>query len=783
MDVLDTKLNEVFSGKVVRKDLLHRIKKGTNVPTFVLEFLLARYCASDDPAEIDAGMEAVLSTLQDNYVRPDESNKAQSYVQQHGKHRFIDKVHVTYKERERRHWAEMENFNSQRIAIPEKFYRGIDRILEGGIWAEVLVAHNEVEEDDYAFYIEELRPIQLSRFDFDVYMAGRAEFTRDEWLDVVVRTIGLEPSEFTFRQKLHLLTRMVPFVEKNYNFIELGPRGTGKSYVFSEFSPYSTLLSGGQASTPTLFYNNTRRTVGMVGFWDTIAFDEVGGVKIKDPTTITIMKDFMANGRFSRGADVIADASFAFIGNIDHSIEQLVRSEKHDLFIALPASFDLAIMDRFHTYLPGWEMPKNSSAYLTQGYGLITDYLAEAFHHVAKKTNRYDYVTGHCRFGRSIEGRDETGVKKTICGLLKILHPDGDPSSDELDEYVAYAVEGRRRIKEQMNKRKTDDEFALIQLTFVNSKGQEVEVTCPESKGVPATQQPARGRLNTDGPPPRILPDLPPAPPPRPPAAVERLAPSPMPAAADRLTPSLSPEKTVVAVEPAEPPEAVLPSAQEDPHVSEAVTCGVASAAGNGTPASAAEVTLAESPARSAGPALADPGAINAGLPAVEPTPKPATLTEKHFRISYGETGYSYASIFGDYLVGAKQVVVEDPYIRVTHQLANFLRFCELLVKVGGVERLELVTTAESPDQKEDTWKKFSSMEDSLLEHGINFFYKLNPQLHDREVRLSNGWTIKIGRGFDIYQKPEDWFHIGASDLDLRPCLETQVDIFRRQAD
>lgn len=713
MDTLDRKLNQAFSGKVVRKDLLHRIKKGTNVPTFVLEFLLARYCASDDAAEIDAGMEAVLSTLQDNYVRPDESNKAQSYVQQHGKHRFIDKVHVTYRERERRHWAEMENFNSRRIAIPEKFYRNLDRILEGGIWAEVLVSHNEVEEDDYAFFIEDLRPIQLSRFDFDAFVAGRREFTRDEWLNAVVRTIGLEPARFTFRQKLHLLARMIPFVEKNYNFIELGPRGTGKSYVFSEFSPYSTLLSGGQASTPTLFYNNTRRTVGMVGFWDTIAFDEVGGVKIKDPTTITIMKDFMANGRFSRGADVIADASFAFIGNIDHSIEQLVRSEKHDLFIALPASFDLAIMDRFHTYLPGWEMPKNSSAYLTNGYGLITDYLAEAFHHVAKKSNRYDYVTGHCRFGDAVEGRDERGVKKTICGLLKILHPHDDPTPEELDEYVAYALEGRRRIKEQMNKRKADDEFALIRLTYLNTRGEEIEVTCPESKDASATQNPVRssgiaGEVNRRP----LLPDV--------------------------VTPPAQPQEALPAVVP------------------EPVAVAVATAV------------------------LQDPVAT-----AVDPGPAPAhseeaSPSEKHIRIHYGDTGYSYQSIFGEYLIGARKVTVEDPYIRVTHQIANFLRFCELVVKVGGVEIIELVTTAEDAEQKEEMWRKFSTIEDSLQSHGINFFYKLNPQLHDREIRLSNGWTIKIGRGFDIYQKPDDWFHIGSSDLDLRPCLETTVDVFRQ---
>ena len=428
MDDLDKKLNETFDGKVVRKDLLHRIKKGTNVPTFVLEFLLARYCASNEPAEIQAGMEAVLATLDENYVRPDEANAAQSRVAVKGKHKFIDKVHVRYVEKDKRHWAALENFASQKVAIAEKFYRNIDRLLEGGIWAEVTIAHNHIDEDNYAFYVEDLRPIQLSRFDFEAYKEGRSKLTRDEWLDVVLRSVGLEPSALSHREKIHFIARLAPLVEANFNFVELGPRGTGKSYFFSEFSPYSTLISGGQATKATLFYNNARNKIGLVGFWDTVAFDEVGGIKIKDPDTIQIMKDFMANGRFSRGAEIIANASMAFVGNIDQSVDQIVRSSEHDLFLPLPAEFDLAVMDRFACYLPGWEMPKTSSAYLTDRFGLITDYLAEAFHHQLKHNNRYEEVSSRVQLGNNVEGRDEKGIKKTICAFLKILHPDGSPT-------------------------------------------------------------------------------------------------------------------------------------------------------------------------------------------------------------------------------------------------------------------------------------------------------------------------------------------------------------------
>ena len=323
-------------------------------------------------------MEAVLATLNENYVRPNEANAAQSKVALKGKHKFIDKVHVRYVEKDKRHWASLENFASQKVAIAEKFYRDIDRLLEGGIWAEVTVAHNDIDEDQYAFYVEDLRPIQLSRFDFEVYKNGRGQLDRDDWLDIVLRSVGLEPSTLSKREKFHFIARLAPLVEANFNFVELGPRGTGKSYFYSEFSPYSTLISGGQATKATLFYNNARNKIGLVGFWDTVAFDEIGGIKIKDPDTIQIMKDFMANGRFSRGAEIIADASMAFVGNIDQSIKQIVRSSEHDLFFPLPTEFDLAVMDDL-LLSTGWEMPKTSSAYLTDRFGLITDYLAEAF--------------------------------------------------------------------------------------------------------------------------------------------------------------------------------------------------------------------------------------------------------------------------------------------------------------------------------------------------------------------------------------------------------------------
>lgn len=697
MNELDQKLTATFDGKVLRKDLLHRIKKGTNVPTFVLEFLLARFCASDDQAEMDSGMEAVLSSLQDNYVKPDEANAAQSKVATKGKHRFIDKVHVRYVEKEKRHWASLENFNSQRIAIGEKFYRDNDRLLEGGIWAEVTLAHNPIEDDDYAFHIEDLRPIQISRFDFNRYCEGREKFTRDEWINVVLRTVGLEPTKLSKRVQMHFIARLAALVEPNFNYIELGPRGTGKSYFFSEFSPYATLISGGQTTKSTLFYNVNRRKVGLVGFWDTVAFDEVGGIKVKDPDTIQIMKDFMANGRFSRGAEVIADASLSFVGNFDLSISQVVNSTKHDLFQPLPAEFDLAIMDRFAAYIPGWEMPKNSSDFLTNNYGFITDYLAEAFHHQFKHTNRYEEVSKRIRLGSSVEGRDEKGIKKTVCAFLKILHPSGTASDEEFDEYVAYAVECRRRVKEQMNKRKPDDEFAKINLSYFKLDGSEVVVYCPESKDASATQFPARVSINS----------------------------------------------------------------------SDAKGQEVAESHG------ANQTALTEAAPNPAPLAIAVPE-LSTPVQDLQPV-----LSEQHFTILYGDTGHTYESIMGPYLRGAKSVDVEDPYIRMPHQIQNFVRFCEAVMKAGTVRKISLLTSFDDATPLAEMNEKLDQLRQSLLEQDVELVINVNPNLHDREIRIDNGWVVKIGRGLDFYQRPTSWFEIGSMDMSLRKCLETKVDIFK----
>ncbi len=492
LDALDRKLNEAFRGKVVRKDLLHQIKGGENVPSYVLEYLLGRYCASDSEEEIQLGIAAVKDTLRKNYFRQDESNKAKALVERHGRHRFIDRIDVRFVPSETKYWAGMENFGYQRIHVPDEFHRRYDRLLEGGIWALVDLEYRAPEEGGKGtspFHVRDLKPIQLARFDFEEYCDGRRAFSTAEWIDVLLRSVGLEPDQFDERRKELLLTRLLPMVEKNYNFIELGPRGTGKSYAFSEFTPYAILLSGGKASTANLFYNNARRQVGLVGHWDVVAFDEVGGMKVTDPDAVQIMKDYMANGRFSRGiTQVHADASMAFLGNINHPVETLVSNSAMDLFQPLPKEFDLALIDRFHFYLPGWEVPKHSQALLTHRYGFVTDYLAEALR-ALRKDNRFDALNSEFRLGTHVEGRDAHAIRRTVAGLLKLFHPHGEWTHDELRAYLELAMEGRRRVKEQLKKRGAF-EFYRTSFSYIDeADDREVTVGVPEQGGQGAISQ------------------------------------------------------------------------------------------------------------------------------------------------------------------------------------------------------------------------------------------------------------------------------------------------------
>jgi ATP-dependent Lon protease len=451
---LDRKAVEVFAGKVVRKDLVRRVKVGANVPVYVLEYLLGKYCATDDPFALEAGLRVVNSTLADNFIRPDEATKAQSRVKERGQYTFIDKVRVRLDET--KYWAELVNFGHRYVQIPDHIVQKYERLLEGGLWAQVEIEYNETEEVGgkvRPFFITELKPIQLALFDLEDYKQGRAQFTTAEWIDLLLQSIGLEPSSFAEspRLKLLFLTRLIPMIERNFNLVELGPRGTGKSFVYREISPYTILISGGKTTVANLFYNMATLKIGLVGLWDVVAFDEVAGIQFEDRTAIQILKDYMESGSFSRGRESLtAEASMVFVGNINQPVELLVKT-KH-LFEPLPQAMqDMALIDRFHLYLPGWEMPKMQNEFFTEHYGFVVDYLAEALR-CLRRQNMTEVLDRHFSLGNQLNTRDAKAVRKTVSGLVKLLHPDGAATKDELSDYVEFALEGRRRVKEQLKK-------------------------------------------------------------------------------------------------------------------------------------------------------------------------------------------------------------------------------------------------------------------------------------------------------------------------------------------
>ena len=474
MAELDKKLNKVFGGKVVRKDLVRKVKVGANVPVYVLEYLLGKYCATDDQMAIDAGLNLVNSTLSENFINPDEANKAQSRVKEKGSYTFIDKIKVRLVPSEDKYWAELVNFTDNHVHIPDTIIRQYERLLEGGIWAQVQMdyMYDDASGKKSPFWIKSLTPIQLAHYDHTELKEGRKQFTTDEWIDVLIRSIGMESTKFNKRIKLLLLSRLIPMVETNFNYVELGPRGTGKSFVYREVSPYSILVSGGKTTVPNLFYSMSGKgKIGLVGLWDVVAFDEVGGMDLRERDVIDILKDYLEAGSFSRGKEEItAKASMCFLGNINQPVEVLVKSS--NLFQPLPDKMrDPALIDRFHFYFPGWEMPKMANELFTQHYGFVVDYIAEAFQEL-RKYNFTESFDKYFSLGNHLNARDAKAVRKIVSGYVKLLHPDGNYTKDEVKEYLGIALEGRRRVKEQL-KKMLSFEYSQTTFSFLDHETQE----------------------------------------------------------------------------------------------------------------------------------------------------------------------------------------------------------------------------------------------------------------------------------------------------------------------
>lgn len=483
MDELDRKLNECYGGKVVRKDLTKNIKEGANVPSYVLEYLLGMYCASDNEEEIQQGMQMVKKVLANNYVRPDEAEKVKSLIRERGHYKIIDKVTAKLNERTDSYQCDIFNIGLRGIHLDDDYVRKYEKLLCGGIWCILEITYNYDESSKTSpFQIESLKPIQMPSTDLQDFIDHRRNFTLDEWIEVICRSVGMEPTNLEPKVRWHLVARMIPFVENNYNICELGPRGTGKSYVYDELSPYSILISGGQTTVANLFYNMGRHTVGLVGTWDVVAFDEVAGINTKDKDGIQIMKGYMANGSFSRGKESInANASMVFVGNINGSIENLVKVS-HLLAPFPKEMIDTAFFDRFHHYLPGWEIPKMRPEFFTDSYGFISDYFLECLRELRKR-NFSDAITRYFRLGKDLNQRDVIAVKKTVSGLLKLLFPDGNFGKEDVRLCLEYALVGRRRIKEQL-KKLGGLEFYDVHFSYIDLEdGEEHFVATPENGG------------------------------------------------------------------------------------------------------------------------------------------------------------------------------------------------------------------------------------------------------------------------------------------------------------
>lgn len=492
-EIIKDKLRQNFAGKIVRKDLTKKIKEGANVPVYVLEFLLGQYCSSDDPELIEKGVESVKHILADNFVRPDEAQKILSQLRQRGNYTVIDRITVKLDIKKDAYFAEFSNLGLRDVPIEEDYPAKFDRLLCGGIWC-IIQLNYEFDDEDYRsvnpIQIAKLTPIQMPHIDIEELKAGRKAFSQEEWLDVMLRSTGMEPDALTEREKWLLLARMLPLVENNFNMCELGPRSTGKSHLYKEISPNSILVSGGQTTVANLFYNMGSKTVGLVGMWDCVAFDEVAGIKFRDKDGVQIMKDYMASGSFARGKEEkSASASMVFVGNINQSVDVLLKTSS--LFDPFPPEMgqDTAFLDRMHCYIPGWEVPKFRPEHFTDDYGFITDYLAE-FLRELRKEQFSDALDRFFRLGKNLNQRDTIAVRRIVSGMVKLLYPDGDFTKEQLEEILRFALEMRRRVKEQL-KKLGGMEFYDVNFSYIDNESfEEKYVTVPEQGG---------GKLIPDG--------------------------------------------------------------------------------------------------------------------------------------------------------------------------------------------------------------------------------------------------------------------------------------------
>lgn len=662
---LQGKIIQHFEGKVVRKDLTKAIKGNAVVPTYVLEYLLGQHCASFDEDIISQGLEKVKNIIKNHFVHRDEAEVVKSIIKERARYKIIDKVSAQLNERKDIYEANFSNLGIKKVTISQELVRKHKKILAGGVWCVISLEYFFSDETSTPWLIEDLKPIQISNVDISEFIQLRKEFTKEEWLDLIVQSLGLDPSFFNFRSKLIQISRLIPFCENNYNYIELGPKGTGKSHIFSELSPHGILVSGGDVTQAKLFVNNTTNQIGLVGFWDVVTFDEFAGShKSPDKKLVDIMKNYMANKSFSRGRDMFgATASLAFVGNTEHSVPYMLKNS--NLFDALPkVYYDTAFLDRIHIYIPGWEVNKLRNEMFTDGYGFIVDYLAE----VLKEFRKEDFtslINEHIELHPSLTARDRDGIVKTFSGLVKILYPDGNISHEDAMELINFAFEGRKRVKDQLLK--MDDTFEKVDFTFND----------------------------------------------------------------------LVRNKTIV-IETLEHIKYLKPSAVTTEDIFE-----------NTQP---------------------------------RDTKNGIHIKQGQVIIRDNQEGVSYQSLFADYLRGAKKITLVDPYIRMYHQMKQLMEFCLMLANNKNNEEeieLRVITWNEPEEMLKVSTENLNEIAESVFDLGIKMSFEYNPNQHDRYIQADNGWKIILGRGLDIFLKPEGKFNVADLYQEKRKCRATEITYLR----
>jgi len=681
---LQQKVMNAFIGKVVRKDLAFLVKGGLPVPTYVLEYLLGQYCASDDDEVINDGLEKVKQVIKNNYVHRAEAESVKGIIRENGKHRIIDKVTVVLNEKSDEYQATFANLGLSGVPIGTEYVRKNPKLLSGnGVWCIVTIGYISGESIKVRWEIQNLKPIQISNIDLQEYIDQRSNFTTDEWIDFLMHTVGLNPESMNRREKFITLARLLPHVENNFNFMELGPKGTGKSHVFQELSPYGVLVSGGDVTSARLFVrmSGKKEELGLVGYWDVVAWDEFEQQKGRnvDAVLIDTMQNYLANKSFNRGKGTHeASASMSFVGNTKHTVPFMLKNSH--LFESIPTSFIKgAFLDRIHLYNPGWEIKMLKKDSFSKGYGLITDYIAAVLH-ALRNDDRTGLLKDYAKFDGSLSERDHLAIRKTFSGMMKLLYPDGKMTDEEAYELVDFAAESRKRVKDQLY---------VVDETF---------------KAEPAKFKYINLKTGIE-------------------MSVETL---------EKVSNSL--------IVPINAPQATAGSDLND----------------------------------------ADTKPMNEGMPQApdeEETakggkrPRIPQLQEKSQSFRMGQTGVSYEKLFAPYLADAKEITVEDPYIRASWQIKNFMEFATMLINTRPVDDLKLILyTNEEEEKIPELIDKLDDIKDDLASYGIEFEYKFR-EFHDRRIKTDTGWTITLGRGLDIFEK-YNTYSVASSRQDMRKCKE-----------